>query len=112
MITEFERILSYYLSDGFRSVDEVFDMRVTCPFCGEKVAVHSRHSVSSELATGYARCSNQNCEKHGMTQVHNLSFSHCIEPSNDMIMDLFSTLTNQLPAQQKKELIEQLRASS
>lgn len=82
-------------------------MRIYCRECGSKGRIASRDELSPEFARLYCQCQSPLC---GHTWVANLTFSHTLNPSAQVIERLLLDRLRQLPQAQQKELFEQLQS--
>lgn len=101
------------LSDAvtFFSCPGVDDMRVFCPTCEEKATIYSRTNLAKGTDAVYCRCINADCEKHTHSFVLHLSFSHFVEPRAAALQLTLSHLFEQLPAQDRADMLKQLTGS-
>ena len=78
-------------------------MRVNCKECGSRGRISSRNDISKEFTSLYCQC--LGC---GHRWVANLTFSHTLTPSAQMLDRLLFDLLRDMPRSRQKELLNQL----
>lgn len=82
-------------------------MRIKCPCCNGKAAIYSRPTVTDDVSTIYARCKNTDCERFNQSFVSQLAFQHWIDPKQEALQMTLSFLMDQLPADQRRQVLAQ-----
>ncbi len=95
----------------FFSCPGVDDMRVFCPECKTKATIYSRTNLAEGTDAVYCRCVNSDCKKHTHSFVLHVSFSHFVEPRAAALQLTLSHLFEQLPAQDRADMLKQLTGS-
>lgn len=78
-------------------------MKVECKECGSKARITSRNKMGDAVSDLYCQCLNVHC---GHTFVMTLSFNHTITPSATQVSQFLFDFVKNLPAEQKKALLE------
>jgi hypothetical protein len=84
-------------------------MRIYCKECGGKGRIASREELSNEFAKLYCQCGDPTC---GHTWVANLTFSHTLSPSAQVIDRFLFDRLREMPRSKQRELFDQLDAKS
>jgi len=77
---------------------------VICPDCSSKAIISSSTILSDKVKDLYCACTNT--EKCGGTFVVTLAFKHQLTPPQQTIKQMAAALLNQLPADERKELMQ------
>nr|WP_305836578.1 ogr/Delta-like zinc finger family protein [Pseudomonas sp. A29(2023)] len=80
-------------------------MRVTCKICTAKGRISSRDELSMDFVRLYCQCSSAKC---GHTWVANLTFSHTLSPSAQVVDRLLFDRLRTLSRVEQRELFDQL----
>jgi len=79
-------------------------MRVICPHCQNKAIISSSSKLSDTVTDLYCSCSNvADC---GASFVFTLAYKHVLSPPHKSVKELAAALLIQLPAEERKELMQ------
>lgn len=80
-------------------------MRIYCTECGEKGRIGSREELSPKFTRLYCQCLSITC---GHRWVAELTFSHTLSPSTQLMDRLLFDHLRDLPKAQQRDLFDQL----